>query len=149
MQTKTCSICDDDKEVSDFHVLNIKTGKLRSECKECRRRKERKHYADNIEEMRAKNNSYYVRKNPDYGKRRVFESCEKSKIDENHVWFKCNTCLNEYNRDYCKKLKEAGIKRIRKTISKYCKCKVPVLLMKNSENGISSYCKTCSKKTNI
>lgn len=148
---KTCKVCQTTKDISEFHVIDRKTGKTRAICKECRKAEQRAWYSENVNQIRAYRSTKYPRKKERAGRLKNFESCEKSKTDDSHVWYRCKTCFNEYARDHRRSKKTATPKTIRpvKTGSKFCQCEVPVLLMKNSENGIHAYCKTCIKPTKI
>ena len=56
MVYKSCSKCGEIKEVGCFEK---KTGKYRSECRECRREEKRQYYKKNIEKTRERNTKYY------------------------------------------------------------------------------------------
>ena len=54
-ETKQCRICKEDKHLSEYHVHSHKTGKLRSECKACRRSNDlNRTYGINADEYNAR-----------------------------------------------------------------------------------------------
>lgn len=147
-KVKICTVCSTEKPITEYHPLKTGTFGTRADCRDCRKAANRNYYHANREVLRQRDNLRRVRKKPEG--RKMFSDCGVSMTDETHVWYKCSTCNNQYQREVrkVKRMKELrGIPVIEKRTSKFCKCAEPIL-MKTHEDG-NSYCKTCAKPTNI
>jgi hypothetical protein len=58
-KTKQCSICNQDKDISEYHIRNKKTGTRRRECKTCRSEYNKQHRLKNIERYKEKDRIYH------------------------------------------------------------------------------------------
>ena len=125
---KTCRLCKEEKEEIDFRVSNKKTGKMRSECRDCERVLNREYHLNNSEKIseRHKNNRAlrgvdYARKldNKHKNKREKYKEENKEKIKAHEILnsaiksgtvirFPCKECGNvkvdAHHEDYSKPL---------------------------------------------
>jgi len=99
METKICSKCGEEKELSEFvKDKHCKYGVSR-QCKMCANESDRKSYLNNPEKAKEASKRYYLN-NPEYSKQYRISNPEKVKEAKKRYRIKNQEKLNETNKRY-------------------------------------------------
>jgi hypothetical protein len=103
---KKCTKCGEDKEISNFRIVDKAKGNCRSECRECERKKTRENTKNNPNKVRENNKKWRennLNKVKEYGKQWRENNVDKKR--------ECNKRWRENNPEYDKQYRQDNVER--------------------------------------
>lgn len=107
-ETKVCSKCKIEKNISEFHFRNSKTLKRKSQCKQCICQYARKYRENNLEEIKIKQHQQY--ENGGKLRKKNYENANREKINK--------VQRDRYKTDNNFRMKKILRSRFAKTVNK-------------------------------
>lgn len=104
---KKCTVCGEDKEISEFGYANKKKGTYRAECKECR-----KQYREKNKDRTREYGKRYREENKEYCKEKNRRWEENNKEKRRQRYIRNYEYYKEYRKQHSRKEKEDNIAKI-------------------------------------